>query len=263
MHENTPGSPLEASGLSLSYGPLRVVESLDLSVPRGRITALVGANGSGKSTILKALARLMAPAAGQVLLDGRDIHRLPGREVARRLALLPQGPQAPEGLTVEELAGYGRHPHGQGRQMSRHDREAVARALDMTGMADLAQRDVDRLSGGQRQRAWLALALAQDTDLLLLDEPTTYLDMGHQMEIMALLERINREQGKTMVMVVHELNHATRIAHHMVAIRQGRIHRQGPPAALLDEALLKDVFGVHAWITKDPRDGTPVCIPRP
>ena len=222
---------LEARDLSLGYNDRLVVDGLSLTIPQGRVTVIVGANACGKSTLLRGLARLLKPRGGSVLLDGHDISRLPTREVATRLGILPQQPVAPEGITVADLVGRGRHPHQRfWRQFSADDERAVEAALDATATTDLADRPVDELSGGQRQRVWIALALAQGTPLLLLDEPTTFLDLAHQVEVLDLLADLNDREGRTVVIVLHDLNLACRYAHHMVAMRDGRIVAEGSPA---------------------------------
>jgi iron complex transport system ATP-binding protein len=255
-------APLQARGLTVAYDRAPVVDGLDLAVPRARITAIVGANGCGKSTLLRALARLIAPRAGTVLLDGRAIGRLPSKEVARRLGILPQSPVAPDGLTVEDLVARGRHPHQQlFRQWSRDDEAAVERALAATGTTELRHRAVDQLSGGQRQRAWIAMTLAQETELLLLDEPTTFLDLAHQVDVLELLDALVAEHGRTVVMVLHDLNQACRYADHLVAVRDGRVHAAGLPADVVDAAFVRDVFGVDVHVAEDPVTGTPLCLP--
>jgi iron complex transport system ATP-binding protein len=255
-------SHLHTQNLSLGYPDTLIVPDLSLDIPEGKITALVGANGSGKSTILKALARVLKPRAGAAYLDGKAIHRLSTRQVAKQLAILPQNPEAPEGLTVRELVSYGRFPHQRGfGGPTQDDLEAVQQALFLTGMTVFAERPVGNLSGGQRQRAWIAMALAQGTDVLLLDEPTTFLDMAHQLEVLQLLERLNREEGRTVVMVVHDLNHASRYAQHMVAIAQGEIAVSGTPTEVMTPETLRRVFAIEADIVADPRSGVPLCIP--
>lgn len=253
---------LQTRSLHLGYENRLVVEGLDLELPSGKITTFIGPNGSGKSTLLRSLARLLKPQQGSVLLDGKAIHRLPTKEVARQLAILVQGPQAPEGLTVEALAWFGRYPHqGFLARRTEADQEAVERALQQTGMVVFRDRPLETLSGGQRQRAWIAMALAQDTPLLLLDEPTTFLDLSHQLEVIQLLQRLNREQGKTVVMVLHDLNQAARYSHELVAIDAGQVVAQGPPAEVITPHLLRRVFGLEAHITLDPDAGTPHVIP--
>ncbi|GGM06141.1 ABC transporter ATP-binding protein [Dactylosporangium sucinum] len=255
---------LRASGLRLGYGDTVVVDGLDLDVPDGAVTAVVGPNGCGKSTLLRALGRLLRPRAGEVLLDGRRLDRIPTREVARAIGMLPQSPVAPDGLTVADLVMRGRHPHQNWlRQWSRADQEIVTEALEWTDIRDLADRPVDTLSGGQRQRAWISMALAQGTEILLLDEPTTYLDLNHQIDVLDLVARLHRERGRTIVMVLHDLSLAARYADHVVAMRDGRIVAQGPPSSVFTVDLLADVFGLAALVVPDPATGTPLVVPLP
>ena len=255
-------SVLQARDITLAYDGVPVIAGVDLPVPPGQITALIGPNGCGKSTLLRGLARLLKPRAGAVYLDGAAISALPTKELARRLGILPQSPTAPEGLTVRDLVAQGRYPHqGWFQQWSREDEAVVARALDITGTTALAGRPLDTLSGGQRQRAWIAMALAQETPILLLDEPTTFLDIAHQLEVLHLLERLNREEGRTIVMVVHDLNHAARYAGHLVAMAEGRIVVAGPPREVLTPATLREVFAVEVDILTDRRTGAPICVP--
>lgn len=259
---STDKTILTAQALSAGYGERLVIPELSLQITMGAITALVGPNGSGKSTLLKALARLIAPRAGSVYLDGRAIASMPAREVARQLAILPQGPVSPEDLTVRELVEQGRYPHaGPLRMLRQQDSEAIARALIETNMTELRHRRMDSLSGGERQRAWIALALAQETPILLLDEPTTFLDVGHQLEILTLIRQLNRTQGKTIVLVLHDLNQAARFADRMIVLQAGRIVADGPPTAVLTPALLNEFFHVQAYIISHPADGLPVCLP--
>jgi iron complex transport system ATP-binding protein len=264
----TPTAPrtgtvrLAAESVSLAYDDRVVVRDLDLQLTDGSFTAIVGPNGCGKSTLLRALGRLLRPASGRVVLDGRAIARTPTREVARVLGLLPQTPVAPEGLTVGDLVARGRHPHQSWlRQWSRDDEAAVAEALTWTDMADLADRPVDQLSGGQRQRAWISMALAQGTDLLLLDEPTTYLDLSHQIDVLELVARLHAERGRTVVVVLHDLNLAARYAQRLVAMDDGALVASGTPEEVLTERLLADVFDLEARIVPDPVAGTPMVVP--
>ncbi|WP_250030851.1 ABC transporter ATP-binding protein [Paractinoplanes maris] len=253
---------LLVSSLRLGYGDRTVIESLDLTLPPGKITAIVGANACGKSTLLRSMSRLLAPRAGHVLLDGREVHKMPAKELARTLGLLPQSPVAPEGITVSDLVGRGRNPHQ--RLLSRWSREddaAVAAALDATHTADLADRSVDELSGGQRQRVWIAMALAQQTDLLLLDEPTTFLDVSHQVEVLDLLTDLNRNRGTTIVMVLHDLNMAARYADHLIALADGKLHAAGEPSAVLTEDCVRAVFGLDSQVITDPTSGKPLMLP--
>ncbi|HLV72256.1 iron complex transport system ATP-binding protein [Actinomadura hallensis] len=258
-----PAAPeLRASGLRLAYDDRVVVEDLDLLVPPGRISVIIGANACGKSTLLRALARLLAPRGGAVHLDGRSIHAMPTRQVARRLGILPQSPVAPEGLTVVDLVGQGRAPHQTWwRQWSSADQDAVTAALRATGTLEYADRPVDELSGGQRQRAWIAMAVAQDTPILLLDEPTTYLDLAHQVEVLDLIVDLNRSEGRTVVMVLHDLNQACRYADHVIVMKDGAIVAEGPPREAVDADLVEDVFGLRCQVATDPVSGTPLVIP--
>lgn len=258
----TETARLRAEAVRLGYGDQVVVDSLDLEVLDGTTTVVIGPNGCGKSTLLRALGRLLKPAAGQVVLDGKRIDRTPTREVAKVLGLLPQAPVAPEGLTVADLVARGRHPHQAWyRQWSSDDETAVADALHRTGMLDLADRPIDELSGGQRQRAWISMALAQGTDLLLLDEPTTFLDLAHQVDVLDLVEHLHLHAGRTVVMVLHDLNLAARYAGRLVAMREGRIVAQGTPAEVLTEVLLREVFDLDARVIEDPVSGTPMVVP--
>lgn len=255
-------SKLRTEEITLSYDGVPVIEDLTVEVPEGRITSVVGPNGCGKSTLLRSLARLMKPRGGAIYLDGDAISNLPTREVARRLGILPQSPVAPEGLTVRELAAQGRYPHQSWlRQWSVEDERAVERALRITGVLTLADRPLDTLSGGQRQRAWISMALAQETGTLLLDEPTTFLDMAHQLEVLQLLERLNREEGRTILMVLHDLNNAARYSHHVIALSGGKVFDAGSPGDVVTPGLLREVFHVEADIVTDPRTGIPLCIP--
>jgi iron complex transport system ATP-binding protein len=253
---------LAARELAVGYPERAVIAGLSLEIFHGRITALVGPNGSGKSTLLKALARLLAPSAGAILLDGKAISKLPSAEVARQLAILPQGPSAPPGLTVAELVEQGRYPHvGPLRMLKQQDHQAVQEALTLTNMHDFAHRPLDGLSGGERQRAWIALTLAQDTPILLLDEPTTFLDIGHQLEVLDLVQRLNRERGMTIILVLHDLNQAARYSDRMVVLKRGQIVADGIPHSVLTSAMLAEVFNVRANIVIDPASNTPVCLP--
>lgn len=256
------GQALTVGQLSAGYGETDILHAVDLAVPPGKITVIVGANASGKSTLLRTMSRLLSPRRGEVLLDGRSIHRMPTRELARRLGLLPQSPIAPEGILVDDLVRRGRHPH---RDMfsrwTARDEEAVAGALAATRTVDLATRPVDELSGGQRQRVWIAMALAQQTDILLLDEPTTYLDINHQVEILDLLVDLNRSRGTTVVMVLHDLNLGARYADHLVALAEGKVHVAGAPERVLTEETVRIVFGLDSRILTDPTSGKPIMLP--
>ncbi|CAM3888586.1 ABC transporter ATP-binding protein [Nocardioides marinus] len=253
---------LEVRGVTLGYADRMVVTDLDLALEPGRITCIVGANACGKSTVLRSMARLLRPRGGQVVLDGRDLHSMPTKQVARTLGLLPQSPVAPEGIVVADLVARGRHPHqGALARWTREDDEAVAEALRLTDTAALADRAVDELSGGQRQRVWIAMALAQQTDLLLLDEPTTYLDVAHQVEVLDLLTDLNRARGTTIAMVLHDLNLAARYADRLVALRDGRLHAAGHPADVLTADVVREVFGMASQVVPDPVSGRPIVLP--
>ncbi len=257
---------LFAHDVTLTYGPKPLVAGLTLSLPRGRFTALIGPNGSGKSTILRAFAGLMRPAAGEIRLEGADLATLSPRKIARRIGFLPQSPTAPEGLCVADLVRMGRHPHRSlfGR-MTAADEAACARAMAMTGLQPLAGHPLDSLSGGQRQRAWIAMVLAQETDILLLDEPTTWLDIAHQIEVMTLIETLVRRGGKTVVAVLHDLNQTARHADHLVLLKSGRILAEGTPRIVMDPATIRAGFGVDCIVTPDPVTGTPLwsALPLP
>ncbi|AJY46754.1 ABC transporter ATP-binding protein [Martelella endophytica] len=253
---------LVAENISADYGDKAVFEKLSVAVPPGQISVIVGANACGKSTLLRTLSRLIAPREGQVLLDGRSIHRMPTRTLARTLGLLPQSPIAPEGITVADLVSRGRHPHqGMFSRWSADDDAAVAAALQTTGTADLAERPVDELSGGQRQRVWIAMVLAQQTGLLLLDEPTTFLDISHQVEVLDLLTDLNHRDGTTIVMVLHDLNLAARYADHLIAMEGGRIRCSGSPEDVLTEETVRAVFGLESRVIADPVSGRPIMLP--
>lgn len=253
---------LEAQNLSLAYDKHTVVDGLSLALPEGRITAIVGANGCGKSTLLRGLSRVLNPAGGAVLIDGEDIHQLPPKQVARRIALLPQHPVAPSGMTVAELVGLGRHPHQAAfRPRNREDDRIVAEALEATATLDLADRLVEELSGGQRQRVWIAMVLAQQTDVLLLDEPTSFLDLAHAVDVLDLVTDLNRERGTTVAMVLHDLNLAARYADELVAVKGGAVVAQGSPAEVITAERVRGVFGLTASIVPDPVTGTPLVVP--
>ncbi|MBN3923290.1 ABC transporter ATP-binding protein [Nostoc sp. NMS4] len=253
---------ISANNLTLGYNNVTIIKNLDLDIPSGKITALVGANGCGKSTLLRGLARLLKPRVGTIYLDTTDIFQLSTKDVAKKLGILTQGPVAPEGLTVRDLVACGRFPYQNWlQQWTKEDERLVELALEITGIKDLGERELDTLSGGQRQRAWIAMALAQDTDILLLDEPTTFLDLAHQIEVLDLLYDLNQNQRRTIVMVLHDLNHACRYADYLVAVKEGQIFAVGEPNLVMTEKMVREVFGLECWVIPDPVSGTPMCIP--
>ncbi len=261
-HNTSLEHVLSAENLVLAYEKTDVIHSLDFSVERGKVTALIGPNGCGKSTLLRGLARLMKPKEGGITLDGKAIQKFPTKQIAKHLGLLPQGPDAPEGLSVRELVAQGRYPHqGFFQQWSKEDERALQKALGTTTMTEFADRPLDALSGGQRQRAWIAMTLAQETDTLLLDEPTTFLDLAYQIEVMDLLAQLNQRQGTSIVVVLHDLNQAARYADTLVIMKAGRIYAQGEPQEVMTSDNLKEVFGLESCIIQDPVSGTPMCIP--
>lgn len=252
---------ITTKNLNISYGNVDIVKDLNLNIPKGKITTIIGANGCGKSTILKTIGRVITPKSGNIYINGKDIYKENPREIAKNMAILPQSPQAPSGLTVEELIAYGRFPHQKGfGKANDKDKDIVNWALEITGIEEFKDRNIDDLSGGQRQRAWIAMALAQETDILLLDEPTTYLDLAHQLEILKLLEDLNKKQGRTIVMVIHELNNAARFADHMIGIKKGRVVCEGSADEVMTKENLKEIFNIDAEIVKDPRTKKHVCI---
>ncbi|EDM46821.1 ABC transporter ATP-binding protein [Marinobacter algicola] len=265
-HSSSPdydGQPrLRGEAVCAGYDGRQVLTDVDFTVREGSVTVLLGPNGSGKSTLLKTLARTLAPSAGNVFLDGNDIHRQPTRTVAQRLGILPQSPSAPDGLTVRELVGLGRFPYQSlMRQWSRHDEAAVEEAMRVADVATFAERPVDALSGGQRQRCWIAMVLAQETDLLLLDEPTTFLDLKVQVDLLELLVSLAHKQGRTLLVVLHDLNLAAAYADRLVMMKAGRILHDGPPETVFTADNLKQVFDLDAQVIREPLAGRPVCVP--
>ncbi|WP_285767653.1 ABC transporter ATP-binding protein [Peribacillus sp. SI8-4] len=253
---------INTQSLSLGYGDKLIINDMNLKIPKGEITVFIGANGCGKSTLLRSVARLLKPQAGSIALEGKAISSMSSKDIARKMAILPQSPTAPEGLTVYQLVKQGRYPYQSWlRQWSTEDEEKVQKAIDATNLSELKDRAVDELSGGQRQRAWIAMTLAQDTDIILLDEPTTYLDMTHQIEILDLLFDLNELEDRTIVMVLHDLNLACRYADNLVAVKDGEIHAEGRPEDIITSGLVQQVFGMECQIAFDPIFGSPMCIP--
>ena len=252
---------IETKQLVIAYEERIIVDSLNLEIPHGQITAIIGANGCGKSTILKAVGRIIKSKGGSVYLDGADINQLATKEIAKKMAILPQSPTAPSGLTVRELVAYGRFPHQKGfGKLTKVDQELIEWALTATQLTTFADREVDLLSGGQRQRVWIAMALAQETELILLDEPTTYLDLAHQLEVLELLQKLNREQGRTIAMVLHDINLAARFADYMIAVKAGEIVQVGPPVTVIEKKVLREVFQIEAEVMLEPKTQRPICL---
>ena len=252
---------IETKNLDIAYEDTLIVKELNMQIPKGKITSIIGANGCGKSTILKAVGRILKPKKGIVHLSGQDISKLPTKEIAKKMAILPQTPTAPSGLTVSELVAYGRFPHQKGfGNLTEEDKEIVKWALSVTKLSEFERREVDTLSGGQRQRVWIAMALAQQTDLILLDEPTTYLDLAHQLEVLKLLYELNRKQKCTIVMVLHDLNLAARFSDYIIAIQKGSIIKHGTPELVMTPEVLKKTFNINADVVIEPKSNRPVCL---
>lgn len=261
--ETTTATRLHGEGLTLAYDGRTVAEDLGVTIPDQSFTVIVGPNACGKTTLLRALARLLKPRQGMVYLDGEVITSMPAKQVARRLGLLPQSSIAPEGITVSDLVARGRYPHQRLlRQWSKEDAAVVERSMESTGVTELADRLVDELSGGQRQRVWLAMALAQETELLLLDEPTTFLDISHQMDILDLCAGLHAEQGRTLVAVLHDLNHAARYGTHLIAMRDGQVIATGSPEEVVTAERVEEIFDLPCRVMPDPETGTPLVIPK-
>lgn len=250
---------IEVKDLIAGYENHMVIDGMSLKIPKGKITVIIGSNGCGKSTLLKTIGRLIKPKGGDVFIEGSKIASMKTLDIAKQMAVLPQTPVAPSGLTVSELVAYGRYPHSP-RQLSQMDYDIIHWSLEVTKLKDLENQEVDRLSGGQRQRAWIAMAIAQKTEIILLDEPTTYLDMAYQLEVLELLNELNKSEGYTIVMVLHDLNMAARYADHMIALKDGNIVASGSPVEMMTPEILRDTFHIHAHIGEDHITGKPVCI---
>lgn len=252
---------LKTNDISIGYGERLIVKELSVEIPDHKITTIIGSNGCGKSTLLKAITRIIPHQSGMVILDGENIAKENTKELAKKMAILPQTPESASGLTVGELVSYGRFPYQKGfGRLTKKDYESIDWALEVTGTIDFKFRQVDSLSGGQRQRVWIAMALAQETEIIFLDEPTTYLDMAHQLEVLELLQKLNEEQGRTIVMVLHDLNQAARFADYIVALKDGEIVKAGSCEEVINHEVLKKVFRIDAEIGRDPRTNKPMCI---
>lgn len=252
---------LETRNIDVAYEGHKIIEEMNLMIPKGQITVIIGPNGCGKSTLLKALARIIKPDKGEIILNDLALSQQSTKEIAKQMAILPQSPEAPGGMTVEELIAYGRYPHQSGfGRLQEADKQVIDWALEATGITALRNRPLDALSGGQRQRVWIALAVAQETDLILLDEPTTYLDLAHQLEVLQLLHALNQEEERTIVMVLHDLNLAARFADNMIAMKDGQIVKYGPANEVMEKEVLREVFNIDGEIIVDPRTGKNICI---
>ena len=252
---------IATESLSIGYGNGDIVSDLSINIPKGKITSLIGANGCGKSTILKTIARIQKASKGQIYLDGKAISQLSTKEVAKKMAILPQSADAPSGMTVYELVSYGRFPHQKGLgRLTQNDKDVIEWALNATNMLGFYDRHIDELSGGQRQRVWIAMALAQETDIVLLDEPTTYLDMAHQLEILELLKRLNEDENRTIVMVLHDINQAVRFSDYICALKNGAVVHFGLSHQVMTKEILKEVYNIDATIGVDPKSKKPICL---
>jgi iron complex transport system ATP-binding protein len=252
---------ITVKNLTLGYGGEPIIRGMNISIPKGQVSIIIGANGCGKSTLIKGISRILKPAEGAILLDGTDIHTTSSKEMAKRMAVLPQSPRAPSGLTVEELVAYGRFPHKRGfGNLNKQDFAIIDESLSIAGIAEFRQALLSNLSGGQRQRAWIAMTLCQKTEFMLLDEPTTYLDMAHILDVLSLLQRLNREESRTIVMVLHELNSASRFADHIIGMKDGAVIVQGPPREVVTPEALREIYQIEAEIVEDRKTGKPLCL---
>lgn len=257
-----PTHIFQSEKISAGYDNNIILHDVSISIPSNKISIIIGANGCGKSTLLKTMARLIKPASGQVTLDGKPINKIPSKKLARVLGLLPQSPIVPEGITVADLVGRGRYPHQTFLSgWTKQDYEAVSEAMEFMNITELADRNIDELSGGQRQRVWIAMALAQQTDILFLDEPTTFLDITYQIEILDLLTDLNQKHGKTIVMVLHDINLSARYADYIFALHKGKLVAEGEPSKIITSKLIEDIFGLHCTVIEDPVSGSPSVVP--
>ncbi|BBK78870.1 MULTISPECIES: ABC transporter ATP-binding protein [Clostridium] len=252
---------ISVRNLSVSYEDNNIIEDMDLSIPKGMITIIIGSNGCGKSTLLKTIARINKPKNGDIFINNKNIKKIKEKDIAKEVAFLPQGPVCPSGLTVRELVAYGRFPHQKLiGGLNSHDKEIIDWAINETGLSDFKDREVENLSGGQRQRAWIAMTLAQETDIIMLDEPTTYLDMSYQLEVLEVLEKLNKEKNITVVIVLHELNNACRFANNIVGLKKGKIICEGKPIDVINKSTLKEIYGINATLTKSENGEYPICM---
>lgn len=252
---------ISVQNLSVSYEDNNIIEDMDLSIPKGMITIIIGSNGCGKSTLLKTIARINKPKNGDIFINNKNIKKIKEKDIAKEVAFLPQGPVCPSGLTVRELVAYGRFPHQKLiGGLNSHDKEIIDWAINETGLSDFKDREVENLSGGQRQRAWIAMTLAQETDIIMLDEPTTYLDMSYQLEVLEVLEKLNKEKNITVVIVLHELNNACRFANNIVGLKKGKIICEGKPIDVINKSTLKEIYGINATLTKSENGEYPICM---
>ncbi|OKL36088.1 ABC transporter ATP-binding protein [Domibacillus mangrovi] len=252
---------LVVEDLLVNYDEKVIINSLNVEIPKGKITTIIGSNGCGKSTLLKTISRILKPKKGTVFLDGKSIHQQSTKELAKQMAMMPQSPTVPQGLTVYELVSYGRYPHQKGLgRLKEADKKAIEWSLDVTGVKAFANSEVDSLSGGQRQKVWIAMTLAQETDIILLDEPTTYLDMAHQLDILKLLKKLNEQENRTIVMVLHDLNHAARFSDYLITMNEGTIVKTGSPLEVMTTETLKNVYNIEASIMIEPKSGCPICL---
>ncbi|WP_394887561.1 ABC transporter ATP-binding protein [Clostridium butyricum] len=252
---------ISVRNLSISYEDNNIIEDMDLSIPKGMITIIIGSNGCGKSTLLKTIARINKPKNGDIFINNKNIKKIKEKDIAKEVAFLPQGPVCPSGLTVRELVAYGRFPHQKLiGGLNSHDKEIIDWAINETGLSDFKDREVENLSGGQRQRAWIAMTLAQETDIIMLDEPTTYLDMSYQLEVLEVLEKLNKEKNITVVIVLHELNNACRFANNIVGLKKGKIICEGKPIDVINKSTLKEIYGINTTLTKSENGEYPICM---
>ncbi|BBF43458.1 ferrichrome transport ATP-binding protein FhuC [Lachnospiraceae bacterium KM106-2] len=261
MNQKEKKSNIQITDLEVGYEDKIIIDSMNLEIPKGEITMIIGSNGCGKSTLIKSVGRILKPRKGEIFINGENIKKQATKELAKKMAVLPQNPKVPAGLLVKELVAYGRFPYQSAfGSLSDYDREKIDWAMEATNVKEFADRPIDSLSGGQRQRAWIAMAIAQDTEILILDEPTTFLDMAHQLEILMLLRKLNKEYHTTIIMVLHELNNATKFATHLVGMKQGKVMFSGKPVDVITKENLKTIYGIDATLALDPTGTYPICV---